>query len=181
MIVASKVIRCNNDCTMDKLKTYLKANPIADDVKEAEVRRRLLPFVEQTLGPKEWILYDGNTVWDVKRLMKQFKVFVKDYSANKFTDYLYEFFHLQCGSIAHYNKFGWLSVYPGISSFKQFFNRNEYGERVKDYPPAWHYDARLATGQMHKILFTDLKNIEAEAFKKQTTSMNPWQFRHENK
>ena len=153
IIIAGKRCRAKRDETIKKLEDYLKINPISDDTREVDVRKALLPFVEQKLGPAEWLLYDGNTVWDVKRLIKQFKTFVKYYDVKYLTEYLYEFFHLQCGSIAHYNKFGWFETYPTLDALKEFFKENEYGSSVMNYPPDWHYDARLATEQMHTVLF----------------------------
>lgn len=150
--IAEKTCRASNQAAFAKLQEFLKYNPIPDHASEPDVRKALLPFVETKLGPSEWILYDGNSVWDVKRLIKQFKTFVKYYDYEHFTKYLYEFFHLQCGSIAHYNKAGWLSTYPDLDSFKEFFIGNEYGSTVQDYPPTWHYDARQATEQMSTVL-----------------------------
>jgi len=151
--IAEKKCRASNRSAFNKLEAYLKANRISDDASEPQVRKALLPFVEQKLAPNEWILYDGNSVWDVKRLVKQFKTFVKYYDYEHFPKYLYEFFHLQCGSIAHYNKAGWLGMYPDLDSLKEFFKRNEYGRTVQNYPPEWHYDARLAVELMHTELF----------------------------
>jgi len=157
--IAEKKCRASNQSAFKKLNDFLEHNRIPDHASEPEVRKRLLPFVESKLGPSEWILYDGNSVWDVKRLVKQFKTFVKYYDYEHFTKYLYEFFHLQCGSIAHYNKAGWLSTYPDVDSLKEFFKSNEYGSAVQDYPPEWHYDARLAC----ELMSTHLLGIGSRA------------------
>jgi len=150
--IAGKICRVNSQTVMKKLEIFLEANRIPDHASEPTVRKALLSFVEETLVSNEWILYDGNSVWDVKRLMKQFKTFVKFYDYEHFPKYLYEFFSLQCGSIAHYNKAGWLSTYPTKDDLKEFFKSNEYGLRVESHPPAWHYDGRLATEQMSDYL-----------------------------
>jgi hypothetical protein len=151
--IAEKKCRVSNQSALNKLNLFLESNRIPDHASEPAVRKALLPFVETKLGPNEWILYDGNSVWNVARLTKQFKTFVKYYDYDHFTKYLYEFFHLQCGSIAHYNKMGWLSTYPTLDDLKAFFMKNEYGSEVQFYPPEWHYDARLATQQMTALLF----------------------------
>jgi hypothetical protein len=148
IIIAGKACRANNQRAFSKLKSFVKANPIAEDLNEYDVRKLLLPFVHEHLCTNEWILYDGNVVWDINRLEKHFKTFVKFYDYKHFTNYLYEFFHLQCGSIAHYSKIGWFETYPTLDSLKEFFKRNEYGSPVRDYPPGWHYDARLAANIM---------------------------------
>jgi hypothetical protein len=153
IIIAEKHCRANNQSALNKLKSFIENHRISDDASEPQVRQALLPFVEQDLGINEWILYDGNSIWDVKRLVKQFRTFIKFYDYKHFTSYLYDFFHLQCGSIAHYNKAGWLSTYPDLDSLKEFFKRNEYGSEVQFYPPEWHYDARQAVEQMATILF----------------------------
>jgi len=153
IIIAKKKCRASNQATFNKLKSFIENNRIPDDTNESQVRKALLPFVEQNLGPNDWILYDGNTVWDVKRLIKQFKTFIRFYDYDHFAKYLYEFFHLQCGSIAHYNKAGWLSTYPTLDDLKGFFKKNEYGNIVQFNPPDWHYDARLAVELMANELF----------------------------
>lgn len=152
IIIAEKKCRANNQATFNKLKSFIENHRIQDHASEPQVREALLPFVEQNLSPSDWILYDGNTVWDVNRLHRQFRTFITHYDYDHFTKYLYEFFSLQCGSIAHYNKAGWLSTYPTLDDLKLFFEKNEYGKPVEDYPPSWHYDARLATRLMSEAL-----------------------------
>ena len=151
--ISSKDCRTNNQACFRKLELFLKANPIPDKTTESEVRRLLLPFVENKLKPGEWILYDGNTVYNVKRLTKQFKALVCHYDYDNFTKYLYQFFTMSAGSISHYNQVGWFNIYPDLDSLKNFFRHNEYGEPVKGYPPSWHYDARQAAEAMHAVLF----------------------------
>jgi len=157
--IAEKICRTSNQSAFYKLETFLEANRIPVNSSESDVRMYLLPFVEQKLSPNEWILYDGNLVWDVKRLMKQFKTFVKYYDYDHFPKYLYEFFHLQCGSIAHYNKAGWLGTYSDLDSLKKFFISNEYGSSVQNNPPTWHYDARLAA----ELMATHLLGLRGRA------------------
>ena len=79
-------------------------------------------------------------------------MFIKHYDYEHFPKHLYEFFHLQCGSIAHYNKEGWFQTYPTLEDLKIFFKRNEYGCAVVKHPPTWYYDARLATQKMTDLL-----------------------------
>ena len=154
LIIAGRRCRTNSLSAFKKLENFIKFNKIPDNASENDVRKELLKFVEGNLNPNEWLLYDGNSVWNVSRLIKQFKTFVKYYDVKHFPKYLYEFFHLQCGSIAHYNKEGWLSTYSTIKKLKEFFEWNEYGLPVRNYPPSWHYDARLAAEQMSQYLST---------------------------
>jgi hypothetical protein len=60
--------------------------------------------------------------------------------------------HLSCGSIAHYNKQGWIDYYPTINHLKQFFIRNEYGSRVLHHIPQWHSDAISIVKEIEPLL-----------------------------
>lgn len=86
------------------------------------------------------IMFDGNSVWSKKRILKDIRT-VKKGGMGKMSDYLYNFLHLSCGSIAHYNKLGWIECYPTVDNLKQFFIKNEYGNRVLNQTPVWHTDA----------------------------------------
>ena len=152
IIIGDKECRTNNLVCGKKLKEFLINNPMSRHLNESQVRELLLPFVENELSNNEWILYDGNLVWNVKKLVKQFVIFIEHYDYEHLTKYLYQFFHLACGSIAHYNKQGWFNTYPDLESLESFFKRNEYGEPVNGYPPSWHYDARKAVTSMSSIL-----------------------------
>lgn len=87
------------------------------------------------------ILYSGNTIIDKNRIVKDFKKLVKSKDMNKLTDNLYKFFHLHCGSIAHYNKEGWISTYPTVSDLYSFLYNNEYGQDIVSNQPYWYYDS----------------------------------------
>jgi hypothetical protein len=68
------------------------------------------------------------------------------------TDYLYHWLSLQAGSIAHYNKLGWIDVYPTVDHLKQFFLKNEYGHRVKDQVNNRFADSYLIVCEIEQIL-----------------------------
>lgn len=68
------------------------------------------------------------------------------------SDYLYNFLHLACGSIAHFNKLGWIECYPTVDNLKQFFIKNEYGNRVSHQIPRWHTDAISIVEQIEYML-----------------------------
>jgi len=70
----------------------------------------------------------------------------------KLTDYLYKFLSLSCGSIAHYNKYGWIACYPTVYDLKQFFRRNEFGQRVLRYIPIWKTDAQVIVKEVEREL-----------------------------
>ncbi|MHB9071659.1 MAG: hypothetical protein ACYC54_14970 [Sedimentisphaerales bacterium] len=97
------------------------------------------------------ILFDGNTVWSKDRLIRDVKKVVKN-GMQSMTDYLYKWLSLQAGSIAHYNKFGWIDVYPTVDHLRQFFLRNEYGKRVKDNLKGRFTDSYLIASEAEQIL-----------------------------
>jgi len=70
----------------------------------------------------------------------------------KLSDYLYKFLSLSCGSIAHYNKQGWIDVYPTVYDLRLFFVENEYGKRVLDTIPTWKTDAHRIVEEIEQIL-----------------------------
>jgi len=95
------------------------------------------------------ILYDGNTVWSYDRIIRDFKGALKskpspvtEYGSGDYdmTDYLYKFLSLECGSIAHYNKYGWIGTYPTTAELCGFAKRNEFGEDIMSYQPTWASD-----------------------------------------
>lgn len=103
-------------------------------------------------GIKASILYKGNTVWNKKKLLANFRAIKKSGDVNKMTKYTYEFLHLSCGSIAHYNQHGWINQYPTITHLTHFFQRNEYGQSVLEYQPRWKTDAIEIVKEINKIL-----------------------------
>ena len=78
---------------------------------------------------------------------------------SKMTDYLYEFLHLECGSIAHCNKQGWISVYPTVGDLRAFFLRNERGQHVSLSIPQWYTDAQVCVEEMARMLELDKQKV----------------------
>jgi hypothetical protein len=128
-------------------------NTIAPQIEtagEAEIRIVIMNLIEKH-DLKCSILYKGNTVWNRKKLIKDTKSLVKN-GMEVMTDYLYQFLSLDCGSIAHYNKQGWIATYPTVDDLRRFFRRNEYGQSVVNHTPRWKTDAITITQEMEKIL-----------------------------
>jgi len=100
---------------------------------------------------KATILWDGNRVWSKKRILKDVKTLIKR-GMQVLSDYLYEFFHLCCGSIAHYDKQGWISEYPDINVVRNFFIRNEFGESVLKWQPRWATDRIEIIKEIYQFL-----------------------------
>jgi hypothetical protein len=99
------------------------------------------------------ISYSGNAVWIKDKLIRDFKRILNNGMKN-LSDYLYEFFHLCCGSIAHFNKQGWIATYPTLASLRKFFERNEYGQAVVAHTPQWQADAIEIATEMEQLLKT---------------------------
>ena len=97
------------------------------------------------------ISYSGNTVWNKEKLICDFKRILNN-GMHSLSDYLYEFFHLSCGSIAHFNKQGWIATYPTLASLRNFFIKNEYGEPVIAHIPSWQTDVAEIAQAMDRLL-----------------------------
>ena len=131
---------------------------------EEPVARMVLQDLIDEKDIRATILVNGNFVWSKKRILMNLRRIVelkrlyKDKTPHRelvagvlylpaetdpvLSKYFYEFIHLDCGSIAHYNIHGWIAEYPTLEHLKKFFKRNEFGRRVLDYIPYWHTDAK---------------------------------------
>jgi len=96
---------------------------------------------------KAIILYDGNGVWSYRKVLRDFNKLLKskpdklkDYGEYCLTKYLYKFFHLCCGSIAHYDLAGWTYEYQTKQSVKDFIKKNEFGCDIARNQPGWKTD-----------------------------------------
>ena len=97
------------------------------------------------------LLFDGNGVYSKDKIIKDIKR-VKKNGMPKMTNRLYEFLTLCCGSIAHYNKHGWIEEYPTIEHLRAFFKSNEFGERVLNHVPRWKTDVIEIVKEIESIL-----------------------------
>lgn len=105
----------------------------------------------QCYNLKADILFNGNTIWNGTRILKDIKK-VKIYGMMAMSNYLYKFCSLACGSIAHYNKMGWIECYPTLQDFKNFFQKNEMGQAVYNYVPCWRPDVKDIVKNIQNIL-----------------------------
>jgi len=117
---------------------------------EAEDRIFLQDFIDKT-GFKYDVLYDGNSVYSYKKIMKDFKRYL-DSGAKDMSEKLYDFFNLNIGTIAHYNKIGWMATYPTIDDIKDLFEENELGQSVVNYPPKRMTDVKRIVDDMQNLL-----------------------------
>ena len=130
--------------------------PNLKELDESRARIKLQSLVD-TERIKVTILFDGNGVWSFDKVVRDINRVVKG-GMEKMTDNLYKFLHLCCGSIAHYDKQGWISEYPTVTALREFFIRNEFGERVLDHIPHWKTDVKRIVEQTETILRIPKKN-----------------------
>ena len=147
---------------------------LSEDVLKSEPEARLT--IQELIDERKLkadIFYDGNTVWSYDRIIRNVKRIKKEgvlgYASYRpigyllriptfdgrkpiLSNYFYKFLHLCCGSIAHYDKAGWIATYPTVEHLKDFFRKNEYGMRVLDYIPAWKTDAKRIVMTIEEIL-----------------------------
>jgi hypothetical protein len=118
------------------LKQYLSPDLFNDN--ESHARIEIQKLIDEN-KIKAAILWDGNRVWSRNNIIRDLKRVIRQ-GMNALSDHLYEFFHLCCGSIAHYDKQGWICEYPSIDSLRDFFEHNEYGSSVLAHQPYWAAD-----------------------------------------
>jgi hypothetical protein len=134
------------------MNCFNKAN-IHQKLSGDEYLDRLMLMNEFVSKIKCSISYNGNTVWNKEKLIRDFKRILNN-GVNSLSDYLYEFFHLSCGSIAHFDKNGWIATYATLASLRQFFFRNEYGQSVVAHMPSWKADVIEIAKEMDRLLKT---------------------------
>jgi len=136
------------------LKQYLSPDLFNND--ELQARIEIQKIIDGN-RIKAAILWDGNRVWSKEKVLRDMKTVIR-HGMSTLSDYLYEFFHLCCGSIAHYNKQGWICEYPDIESVRNFFERNEYGSRVLAHQPHWAADRIEIIKEINQML--EIKEIQ---------------------
>jgi len=123
---------------------------------ESQARLIIQSLIDEN-SIKAAILWDGNRVWSRKKIIKDIRAIIRR-GMSALSDYLYEFFHLCCGSIAHYNKQGWICEYPDIAAIKGFLLKNEYGQSVLKHQPCWASDRIEILKEVYKMF--GLKEIQ---------------------
>ena len=145
LLIDGRHVRCDTQGTLLRLIEFCKQSD-EEPTTEYELQKALLPFAE-SLSINAWVLVDGNIVWNVSRLVKDMNKLLNNYKIENFTDYLYKFFSLQCGTIAHYNRHGWWEEYQPASKFLEFVA----GLQEKTSTPDWHYTSQLAKEKLSQL------------------------------
>lgn len=128
----------------------LKSIPDLSTLTESQARIKIQDCIDNE-NLRIDILFDGNSVWSKKKILQDIRK-IKKHGMQKLTDYLYKFLSLSCGSIAHYNKFGWIDYYPTLQDLRNFFRRNEFGQRVLNHIPVWKTDAHRIVREIEQEL-----------------------------
>ena len=128
-------------------------------MKEADARLTIQALIDK-YHLTATIMINGNTVWSKERILQNLERIIKHgtlYSENDkppiLSQYFYQFLHLQCGSIAHTDVFGWVSRYPTFEALKKFFQCNEFGKPVREWIPKEHADAKAIVEAIEAKLF----------------------------
>jgi hypothetical protein len=159
---------------VETAEALVKAIPDLEALSEPKARLIIQKIIEEQ-DLKAHILFDGNTVWNSRRILSNLKRIMEHgtlYNRKKpryvpigsmlrmpvvgeciLSDYFYNFLHLCCGSIAHYNKQGWVTEYPTVEDLKAFFQKNEFGHRVLDDIPDWETDAKRVVEEIERMLY----------------------------
>jgi len=124
------------------------------------------------------ILYRGNGVWSRRKILNNLEHIIERGTlyGNKrvrwlrlgsmlclpatpqdfkpiLSDYFYNFLILNCGSIAHYSKAGWIGIYSTLEDLKQFFLKNEHGKPVSEWIPPWKTDVKRIVDDIERRLY----------------------------
>jgi hypothetical protein len=152
--ITPKLRVIGNPQDIAKFETLIAKYDNFNSYSEPEAREILQEIIDNPINRLRQlsILYDGNSVWSKIKLANAVKRIIKTQDMNNMTDYLYSFLILSCGSIAHYNKQGWICIYPTIYNFKAFFRSNEFGEKVINSIPYRMTDAISAVKEIERLL-----------------------------
>jgi len=160
-------------------KEILSRIPNLTRMKEAGTRLKIQDVIDEC-DLKATILVNGNNVWSKKKILRNLTIIMKKgvllsntikngahlmktgtgliipsatYYRPILSKYFYEFLTSCCGSIAHYNIYGWIHHYPTVDYLKKFFQRNEFGKPVRDWIPWWQTDAKRIVEEIEQKLF----------------------------
>ena len=160
---------------VEKAVALVKAIPDLENIPFEYTSRKILQQLVEDNSLKAYISFDGNDIVNSKLILVNLKRIIEKgtlYDGKHpgyvavgsmlrfpvvdkciLSDYFYNFLHLHCGSIAHYNKQGWVTEYPTVDDLRAFFKKNEFGRRVLDDLPHWASDYKRTVELIEKMLF----------------------------
>jgi hypothetical protein len=117
---------------------------------EADARMQLQAMIDAQ-SIKADLLFQGNGVWSYNKTIEHLERVIEQ-GMDHLSEYLYNFFSLCCGTIAHYSRLGWIDKYPDLEALRGLFRHNEFGERVLEHIPAWKTDVKRIVVETEKLL-----------------------------
>lgn len=155
-----KITYFGSEKDIAKAVTVIKRYRSLPRMTEPKARLKIQKLIDKH-NLKASILVNGNTVWSKKRILANLRRIMKHgilYNLDQekppiLSHYFYQFLHLECGSIAHYDIHGWIHKYPRVEHLKEFFRKNEFGKGVLEWIPGWKTDARAIVQEIEKVLF----------------------------
>lgn len=144
---------------------------------DPQARMSIQDIIDQQ-GLYASILYKGHRVWSRRRILQNLRRIIKRgqlYAGTNvkwmrmnskvclpavekdfkpiLSEYFYEFLIHCCGSNPHYNRAGWIGIYPTLDRLKQFFLKNEHGKPVSEYIPEWKADVKRTVEDIEWLLY----------------------------
>lgn len=116
---------------------------------EKEDRLLLMKLIPE-YKMKAFVLYEGNSVYDNVKIIRNLKS-IKKHGMHKMSDYTYRWLINATGSIAHYNKNGWIDKYPTVQAFRMYLNRNEFGLNIVQYVPNYNSSNKILAIEVMKL------------------------------
>ena len=130
----------------------LIANKHFNKITGNEVKDRIyLMHLICNLKVKAAILYNGNTVYDNNKILRNLRTIKRQNDMSKMTKYTYQWLTLACGSIAHYNIHGWIAEYPTVKDLRNFFHSNEFNSNIYDHVPDYNSSNKALALEVLKI------------------------------
>lgn len=131
-----------------------------ENLREADARLLIQKLIDEH-HLKASILVNGNRVWGKQRILQNLEKIIKHgtlYNQDQkkppiLSRYFYQFLHLECGSLSHYDIAGWIHRYPTVEHLKKFFKNNEFGKPVREWIPSDKADVKAIVQAIETRMF----------------------------
>ena len=200
LVLSRDISICGNAKQLAKAKKALEPVKRLENLNDVQVRLLLQDVIDDK-NLYASILYKGNAVWSRRRITRNLNRIIargrlygngdrqvrwlrvkpgiclpavpKDFKPI-LSEYFYNFLILCCGSKPHYNRAGWIGIYPTVADLKRFFMKNEFGKPVSEYIPDWKSDALRTVEDVERLLYPFRSYVKA---KQQEEHRRNWQQR----